>query len=83
MKNPFILCITVVTFVFSLQACDRTGGTSKAGPSNQTVDSEFRVHRDKDGSVTGEPGVSPYEGRNDQQAGSTPSASPSAKPRGK
>jgi hypothetical protein len=67
-------------------ACDRgTGGTSKAGPAAQTVDSEFRVHRDPDGSVPGRPGISPYEGRIDekQMAGTAdpPAPKPSAAPR--
>ncbi len=41
---------------------DRTEGTSKAGRGNRTIDPDFHVHIDKDGSVTGEPGQSPYEG---------------------
>jgi hypothetical protein len=42
------------------------GDTSKSGNTNQTVDQNMKVHRDNDGSVTGKPGVSPYEGRTDQ-----------------
>lgn len=78
-KSRVLLFFTALGL--AVAACDRgTGGTSKSGPGNQTVDSEFRVHHDPDGSVAGRPGVSPYEGRvgEGQMAGvaAKPTASP-------
>lgn len=61
-SRPALTHLIAFTLVFIFSACDRGGTTSRSGPSNQTVDSEFRVHRDKDGSVVGQPGISPYEG---------------------
>lgn len=71
----------VIFLLFSLVllvSCSRNSDTSQAGPGNQTVDANFKVHRDKDGSVTGEPGASPYEGRTG--ASPSPSASLSVSP---
>ena len=68
------------SLLISGSACNRGGGTSKSGPGNQTVDSNFHVHRDKDGSVPGQPGISPYEGTLKQKrAEATPTPKPQIK----